>query len=100
MGSVTINPLNIVSDPIFSLNTLYKKMDIDLIARLIFGFGAIALFVKVKRRTQLPLRTLLSLNHRKNFGSVKLTSLELALAVFVVIVPALLLALSSGLVWL
>jgi hypothetical protein len=73
-------------------------MDIELVATLMFGIGAVALLVNVKRRTQLPFLTLLSLSPKKNLGSIKLTGFELTLAVVVAVVPALLIALSSGLV--
>ena len=72
------------------------KLDIETIAYIIFGTGALLFLYKVKTRTKTPLLKLLSLNPKDNLGSVKLTFSELLLVAVTFILPLVLLAYLNG----
>ena len=74
------------------------ELDIETIAYIIFGTGALSFLYKVKSRTKLPLLKLLSLNPKENLGSVKLTFSETLLLIVFFILPLVLLAYSNGLI--
>jgi len=74
------------------------EIDIETIAHVIFGVGALVFLFKVKHRTKKPLIKLVSLNPKENISSVKLTVGEVLLVATTFVLPLFLLAKSGGLV--